>query len=93
MISSFRCRETAKIWGGRVSRAFPPDIQRRVLRKLEMIHAATDPDDLRSPPGNRLEKLQGDRAVQWSLRVNDQYRICYTWVDGQAHDVELVDYH
>lgn len=68
-------------------------IQRAVLRKLELIHAAADVEDLRIPPGNRLEQLKGDRKGQHSVRVNDQWRICFVWRDGGAHDVELVDYH
>lgn len=93
MIRSFRCRETERIFLQERSRRFPPDIQGAALRKLLMLHAAGAPDDLRVPPGNRLETLKGDRAGQFSIRVNAQYRICFTWKDGEAHDVEIVDYH
>jgi len=93
MIRSFRCRETERIFHQERSRRFAPDIQGAALRKLLMLHAAGALDDLRFPPGNRLEALRGDRAGQFSIRVNAQYRICFTWKDGDAHDVELVDYH
>ena len=93
MIKSFRCRETEGLWNGRLSRKLPPEIQRSAARKLEMLNAATQLDSLRLPPANRLEKLRGDRAGQYSIRINDQWRICFTWKDGDAHDVEIVDYH
>ena len=70
-----------------------PDVQRAGLRKLRMLDAATRVDDLRVPPGNRLERLSGNRAGQWSIRVNDQWRLCFTWKDGEARQVEMVDYH
>lgn len=92
MIHSFRCVETQRIFLGGVSRAFPPDIQRTARRKLQQLDAAPCLDALRNPPGNRLEALKGDRAGQWSIRINDQWRICFVWDDG-AHDVEIVDYH
>ena len=93
MIASFNDREAERIWEGRVSRALPQDIQRRARLKLMLLHAATDLNDLRVPAGNRLEALRGNRAGQHSIRINDQYRICFRWVDGNAHDVEIVDYH
>lgn len=93
MILSFRSSETAKIWEGLRSRRLPGDIQPAALRKLRLINAARRVDDLRIPPGNRLEALKGDRAGQWSIRINDQWRICFRWRDGGADDVEIVDYH
>jgi proteic killer suppression protein len=93
MIASFRCKETERIWNEEVSRAFPREIQRSVRRKLLMIDAATSITDLLVPPGNRLEALKGDRAGQYSIRVNDQWRICLQWRESNAHQVELVDYH
>jgi toxin HigB-1 len=93
MIRSFRCRETEGIWQGRRSRKFPGDMQDRALRKLRQLDAATTLDDLRNPPGNRLEALKGDRKGQWSIRINDQWRVCFCWGDGDANDVEIVDYH
>ena len=93
MIKSFRCRETAKVWDGESSRKFPGDIQDRALRKLRQLDAARVLDDLRNPPGNRLEALQGARKGQMSLRINDQWRICFVWKDGDATEVEIVDYH
>jgi proteic killer suppression protein len=93
MIRSFRCRETERVWQGERSRKFPGDVQDRALRKLRQLDAALTMDDLRNPPGNRLEALKGDRKGQWSIRVNDQWRICFRWAEGEASDVELVDYH
>lgn len=93
MIRSFRCRDTAKVWDGESSRKFPGDIQDRALRKLRQLDAARVLDDLRNPPGNRLEALQGARKGQMSLRINDQWRICFVWKDGDATEVEIVDYH
>ena len=93
MIRSFRCRETEKIWSGLKSRSFPGDIQNRALRKLRQLDAAQTLDDLRNPPGNRLEPLRGNRIGQMSIRINDQWRICFTWEDGDAQNVEIVDYH
>ncbi len=71
----------------------PVQLQRKALKKLNQIHYAGDLKDLRLPPGNRLEKLSGDRAVQHSIRINDQYRVCFVWDEGDAYDVEIVDYH
>lgn len=93
MIRSFACRETEKIWDGLRSRAFPSDMQDRALRKLRMIDAAQNVNDLRVPPSNHLEALKGKRKGQMSIRVNDQWRICFIWQDNEAHDVEIVDYH
>jgi toxin HigB-1 len=94
MIISYFSKETEKIFNGAVSRDYPNDIQRTALRKLLLIDAATSINDLRSPPGNRLEKLSGDRADQYSIRINDQWRICFLWTDeNNAIDVEIVDYH
>jgi proteic killer suppression protein len=93
MIVSFRSTETATIWAGRRSRRFPPDIQDAALRKLRLLHNAERLDDLRVPPGNRLEALKGQRQGQHSIRINDQWRICFTWKDNHAHQVEIVDYH
>jgi proteic killer suppression protein len=93
MIESFRCRETARIWGGQESRKFPGDIQSRALVKLRLLDAALKLEDLIVPPSNRLKALSGERKGQMSLRINDQWRICFLWKDGAAKDVEIVDYH
>lgn len=93
MIVSFRCKETERIWRGQSSRKFPRAIQDRALRKLRQLDAARAMDDLRNPPGNRLEALKGDRAGQMSIRINDRWRICFRWAEGDATDVEIVDYH
>jgi proteic killer suppression protein len=93
MIASFRDGETEKIWHGERSRRLPTDIQAAALRKLRLINAAKRLDDLKVPPGNRLEGLKGNRAGQWSIRISSQWRICFRWRDGGAEDVEIVDYH
>jgi proteic killer suppression protein len=93
MIISFRCEETRAIWNGWVSRRLPPDIQATALRKLRLLSAAKRLDDLRVPPGNRLEALHGTRAGQHSIRINDQWRICFIWTEGGPSDVEIIDYH
>lgn len=93
MIRSFADPQTELIWSGRRSRKLPPDIQAVALRKLRMLSAARVLDDLRVPPGNRLEALKGSRAGQMSIRINGQWRICFRWSDGGASDVEIVDYH
>lgn len=93
MIRSFRCKETERIWQGERSRKFPADIQDRALRKLRQLDAAHTVEDLRNPPGNHLEALKGVRAGERSIRINDQWRICFRWVDHDAHEVEIVDYH
>ena len=93
MIASFAGKETERIWNGRVSRKLPADIQDRALRKLRQLDASRTLDDLANPPGNRLEVLKGDRSGQSSIRINDQWRICFRWDGRDAHDVEIVDYH
>ncbi len=92
MIESFACAETKKIFQGSPSRRFPPDLQRTARRKLLLLEAAMQLTDSRVPPGNRLEPLKGGRAGQHSMRINDQWRICFQWQAG-GHDVEIVDYH
>lgn len=93
MITSFADPETECVWQGRVSRRLPREIQQRALKRLFQLEAAGDLADLRVPPGNRLEALSGDRAGQHSIRINDQWRICFVWRAGAAHEVEIVDYH
>ena len=93
MILSFKCKDTERIWQGQSSRKFPADIQNRALRKLRQLEASRTLDDLRNPPGNRLESLRGERAGQMSIRINQQWRICFGWSDGDALEVEIVDYH
>ena len=93
MIVGFGDRETERVWNGRRSGKLPGDIQDTALRKLRMLDAADRLDDLRVPPGNRLEALRGSRAGQHSIRINDQWRICFRWGQGGAWDVQIVDYH
>ena len=93
MIRSFRDSEARRIFEREGSRRFGKDIQKAALRKLTMLDAAETVEDLRVPPGNRLERLAGDREGQYSIRINDQWRICFRWRDGDAHDVEIADYH
>lgn len=93
MIRSFADKATQRVWREEYVRALDRSLQRAVLRKLELLHAAADVEDLRIPPGNRLERLAGDRRGQYSIRVNAQWRLCFTWHEGGADDVELVDYH
>ncbi|MGA2585523.1 MAG: type II toxin-antitoxin system RelE/ParE family toxin [Candidatus Aminicenantales bacterium] len=93
MIVSFKDKETEKIWNGFYSKHFPPDIQRPAKRKLAMLHAAINLLDLKIPPGNRLHVLSGDRKGQFSISINDQWRICFAWKDGNARNVEITDYH
>ena len=93
MIRSFRDKDTERLFAREPVKRWGPDVQRAGLRKLRMLDAATRVDDLRVPPGNRLEKLSGNRVGQWSIRVNDQWRLCFTWNDGEARQVEMVDYH
>jgi len=93
MIKSFRSAETEKIWNQERSRKLPGDIQQTALRKLFMLHKAKDINDLKIPPGNMLEKLKKDREGQYSIRINDQWRICFLWIDSNAVDVEIADYH
>ncbi|MCC8999291.1 MAG: type II toxin-antitoxin system RelE/ParE family toxin [Candidatus Contendobacter sp.] len=93
MIRSFCCKETEKLFHGRFSTKLPQAIQRVAVKKLNMLHAAQTLDDLRIPPANRLEELRGDRTGQYSIRINDQWRICFVWNQGQVEQVEIVDYH
>ncbi len=93
MIQSFKCSETERIFRRERSRKFSPQIQRRAQMRLDRIEAATEVGDLRFPPSHNLEKLTGNRKGQYSIRINDQWRICFKWRDGSAHDVEIVDYH
>lgn len=93
MIKHFTCKETQKIWEGERSKKIPSDIQQRARRKLRMLNAACDINDLRIPPSNMLEKLTGDRASQYSIRINKQWRVCFEWENGTASFVEIVDYH
>ena len=93
MIRSFRDEETERVFRRERSRKLPPDLQRIALRKLAIIDAADSLMDLQSPPGNRLELLLGIRAGQHSIRLNDQWRICFRWANGDAEDVEITDYH
>ncbi|MDP1702453.1 MAG: type II toxin-antitoxin system RelE/ParE family toxin [Aestuariivirga sp.] len=92
MIRSFAGRDTELVWQGIRSRRLPDDVQRAGLRKLLYLNRAKVIGDLREPPGNRLEQLRGTRAGQWSIRINDQWRICFRWEDGDAKDVEIIDY-
>lgn len=93
MIRSFADRETEHVFHRRFSRRLSPDVQRIALRKLQILDAAETLSDLRIPPANRLEKLTGDRQDQYSIRVNDRWRICFEWREGHAYSVEIVDYH
>ncbi len=93
VIKSFRDRDTERLFARQHVKRLPPDLQRVSLRKLRLLDAAENVNDLRVPPGNRLERLKGDRSGQYSIRVNDQLRICFRWHGNNAHDVEIVDYH
>ncbi len=93
MIRSFKSDETGKIFNREYSRRLPQDIQQIALRKLRMLNRAINLQDLRVPPANRLEKLKGKRVGQYSIRINDQWRICFEWREGDAHNVEIADYH
>lgn len=93
MIKSFADADTERLFAREPVRRFPADLRRIMLRKLVALDAAEALKDLQVPPGNRLEKLRGDRVGQRSIRVNDQWRVCFRWKDGDAYDVELVDYH
>ena len=92
MISSFKCKDTQELYETGVNRRFA-SIARVALRKLDMLAAATMVETLRVPPGNRLEQLRGNRAGQWSMRINDQWRVCFSWSGTNAENVEIVDYH
>ncbi len=93
MIRSFKCKETELIFLRQRSRKLPPEIQQVALRKLRMLNRALTLNDLRVPPANHLEKLSGDREYQYSIRINDRWRICFEWLEGDAYNVEIVDYH
>ena len=93
MIKSFKDIETEKVFGRQLSRRLPTDIQQVALRKLRMLNNAISLLDLRIPPANRLEKLTGDRAGHYRIRINDQWRICFEWRNGDAFNVEITDYH
>ena len=93
MIKSFADPDTERLFRRESVRRFPAELLRMMLRKLVVVDAAEQLDDLRVPPGNRLEKLRGDRAGQHSIRINDQWRICFRWKESDAFDVEIVDYH
>ena len=93
MIKSFANRDSERLFGREPVRRFPSILARVMLRKLVAVDAADALEDLRIPPGNRLEKLKGSRSGQYSIRVNDQWRVCFHWKDGNAYDVEIVDYH
>ncbi len=92
MIRTFRCRDTEALWNTGKGTGFLQSIERVALRKLQMLDQARRLDDLRTPPSNRLEALRGNRAGQWSIRINDQFRLCFVW-DNDAYEVEIVDYH
>ena len=93
MIKNFACKETEKIFNRRISLKLPRDIQKTARRKLEILEGAEALMDLRIPPNNHLEKLSKDRKGQYSIRINDQWRICFEWRGGDAYNVEIVDYH
>ncbi len=93
MIQSFKCKETEKIFSRIYSKKFPNNIQRQALKKLRMLNRAKIVQDLKSPPGNRLEELKGNRKGQSSIRINNQWRICFEWAENNAYKVEIVDYH
>ena len=93
MLRSFRDKDTEAVWHRRRTRRIDTTLARAAWRKLALLHAAEHLDDLRIPPGNRLEKLNGARAGEHSIRINQQWRICFRWDDGDAYDVEIVDYH
>lgn len=93
MIINFYDKETEKIWNNNYSKKFPPEIQKIAKRKLLQIHAAINLNDLKIPPGNRLHDLKDDRKGQWSISINDQWRICFKWQNNSAYDVEITDYH
>jgi proteic killer suppression protein len=93
MIRDFADQETELVWSGRRSRRLPQDIQAVALRRLRLLNQARRLDELRVPPGNRLEALRGERAGQYSIRINDQWRICFVWTEGAPAHVQIVDYH
>jgi proteic killer suppression protein len=93
MIRSFKCKETERLFNREMVKTIPATVQKTALRKLWMLDAAASLQDLQSPPGNRLEALKGDRHGQYSIRINDRFRICFIWQKTDAYDVEIVDYH
>lgn len=93
VIRSFRDKDTERLFDRQPVRKLGADLQRVALRRLRQVDAAANLEDLRSPPGNRLEKLRGDRSGRHSIRINDQWRVCFRWSDGDAYEVEIVDYH
>ena len=93
VIKSFRDKETERVFARQFSRRFPAVLHRAAWRKLALLDAADHLDDLSIPPGNRLERLTGDREGEYSIRINDRWRICFLWREGDAHGVEIVDYH
>jgi proteic killer suppression protein len=93
MIRSFKCKETEKIFNRHFSKKLPQEMQRVAMRKLRILNRSINLNDLQVPPGNRLEALKGDRRGQHSIRINDQFRLCFVWKDNDAYDVEIVDYH
>jgi len=93
LIDSFRCKETKKIWNRKFSKKFPPEIQERARRKLIALSISESLNDLKIPPSDVLEALKNDRKSQYSIRINDQWRICFEWKDRNAFNVEIVDYH
>jgi len=93
VIRSFKDKETELVYNEQFSKKLPHDIQRIALRKMVMIHRAVSLEDLKIPPGNKLEQLHGDRKRQHSIRINDQWRVCFAWKNNNAYDVEIVDYH
>jgi proteic killer suppression protein len=92
-IQNFKCKEIEKIWQRQISKKFSKDIQTHARRRLVMLDSASTLNDLRLPPSNRLEKMKGDRKGQYSIRINEQWRVCFQFSDGRAFDVEIVDYH
>jgi len=93
MIKKFRCKETEKVFKRKFSRKLPRNIQRVALRKLNIIHAVLVIKDLLIPPSNNLKELKGKRKGQYSIRINNQWRICFKWIDNDAYDLEIIDYH
>jgi proteic killer suppression protein len=93
MIRSFAGRETERVWRGEVSRRLPREIQSVARRKLRMLNNSRHLNDLRIPPGNRLERLRGNRQGQYSIRINDRWRVCFVWRNGDAYEAEIADYH
>ncbi len=93
MIRTFADSETERLFTTGASKRFPPDVLKRAVKRLTQLDAATVLDDLRMPPSNRIEPLKGDRPGQWSIRINDQWRLCFRFQKGEAYDVEIADYH